>query len=363
MGQPMKKGVALLILLGAAAILPLALEARFLVRREAVRSLTDEKASELGRHFIVGYDHVEEVLPLAEKGLIGGVFVGRRNVSTLRRDIAQLQAARRASGLPPLLVAADQEGGLVAHLSPPLPKQEPLSDLVGLPPGDRARAAWRYGYEQGLGLAALGVSVDFSPVVDLKREASFRDRHSFIARRAIAADAILAGEIAQAYAEGLRSAGIQPVAKHFPGLGRAIGDTHVERARITASLAEMETQDWLPFHKLLSDGAAFVMVGHAILEAVDPGHPASQSHAIIEDLLRRQWGYDGIVITDDLTMSAVRDHDFCRGVADSLDAGADFLLVAYDGEQYYEAMECALRAKLDGVMLARSRARMARLGL
>ena len=104
------------------------------------------RAHTLGRHFVVGYSSFDEVMPLAEKGLISGVYISRHNITgrpadALKSEIAMLQDARRIAGLPPLIVAADQEGGIVSHLSPPLSALPSLSTLADLPPNIRAKRA------------------------------------------------------------------------------------------------------------------------------------------------------------------------------------------------------------------------------
>ncbi|WP_246659752.1 glycoside hydrolase family 3 N-terminal domain-containing protein [Methylosinus sporium] len=129
------------------------------------------------------HESVGEVAPLAARGLIGGIFVTHRNAAgrsldQLRDEIAQPQRLRRDAGLPPLIVAADQEGGIVSHLSPPLPAHAPLSDLAGLPPNVRRAKARKAGEALGAELADLSVTVDFAPVVDLR----------FFERRADASD-------------------------------------------------------------------------------------------------------------------------------------------------------------------------------
>ncbi|MGE5476681.1 MAG: glycoside hydrolase family 3 N-terminal domain-containing protein [Bacteroidales bacterium] len=333
----------------AALAAVLVADAEFMLRKRAVLAENGAEAQLLGRHFLVGYTRVEDVAPLAAKGLIGGIFVTRRNSGTkLRRDIAELQDLRRANGLPPLVVAADQEGGIVSHLSPLLPAMPPLADIAALPAAERADAARRYGYVQGRGLASVGVSVNFSPVVDIKRDRLRWDVNSLIAKRAIAADPALVAEVAAAYAEGLRSAGVAPTLKHFPGLGRVQADTHHVRTRLGASVEELEATDWLPFRQVLAGGQAQVMVGHTVVEAVDPDRPASRSRKVVEGLIRQKWGFGGVVLTDDLTMPSVLHHGFCEAVTGALEAGVDLLLITYDGDQYYRAMECGLKALRDG---------------
>lgn len=358
-----RRRVGLSIVWGAALAATVIAEAVFALGMRAVLAETGPEAVELGRHFLVGYTRVEDVAPLAARGLIGGIYVTRRNVSPkLRRDIAELQDLRRANNLPALVVAADQEGGIVSHLSPLLPAMQPLANLAGLPPGERRDAARGYGYVQGSGLASLGVSMNFSPVVDLKRDRPQWDLNSLIAKRAIAADPEVVAEVAQAYGEGLRSAGVMPTLKHFPGLGRVRADTHHVRTQVSTSEEELDATDWLPFREVLTKTRAQVMVGHTIMTAIDPDRPASLSRKVIDGLIRGRWGFNGIVLTDDLTMPSILRHGFCDAVADALNSGADLLLVTFDGDQLYRAMECGLGAwrsgRLDMAALERSRARL-----
>jgi beta-N-acetylhexosaminidase len=325
----------------------------------------------LGRHFVIGYDSAEQVEPLVATGLVGGVVVNRHNVRNrsegqVHDEIAHLQAVRYSAGLPGLIVAADQEGGTVSHLSPMLAPMPPLSAIAGLP--DMAMAARAYGQAQGRGLAELGVNVDFSPVLDLKPvQRPVLDRTSLIGDRAISADPNVVGAIGSAYAQGLADAGVIPTAKHFPGLGRIRVDTHLFSTATDAQKSELERTDWIPFRRVLTDSGAFLMLGHVTLRAIDPDNPASHSWRVAHDLIRGEWGYRGILITDDLVMGAIYHHGFCKAVVDGLNAGVDLLLIAYDGQQYYRAMACALdalhRGEIDRAALEDSARRLNRLRL
>jgi beta-N-acetylhexosaminidase len=316
--------------------------------RLAVMSAADADIAVLGRHFVIGYDSAEQVGPLVVAGLVGGIVVNRHNVRNrtegqVHDEIAHLQAVRHGAGLPDLIVAADQEGGTVSHLSPMLAPMPPLSAIAVLP--DIATAARAYGKAQGRGLAELGVNVDFSPVLDLKpAHRAVLDRTSLIGERAISADPNVVGAVGSAYARGLADAGVIPTAKHFPGLGRIRVDTHLFSAATGAQKSELERTDWIPFRRVLSDSGAFLMLGHVTLDAIDPDNAASHSRRIVYDLIRGEWGYRGILITDDLVMGAIYHHGFCKAVVDGLNAGVDLLLIAYDGQQFYRAMSCALDA-------------------
>src|SRR5882757_10719995 len=148
----------------------------FELRKRNILQTEATQAHSLGQHFIVGYSSFPEVAALAERGLIAGIYITKHNVGgtnaeMLKSEISALQDKRRAAGLPPLIVAADQEGGIVSHLAPPLTKLPSLSTLASLPPDIRAEKAREFGRVHGQELAALGVNLNLAPVLDLRPEA------------------------------------------------------------------------------------------------------------------------------------------------------------------------------------------------
>ena len=341
----------------------------FYVRKQTVLHAEGNRALELGRHFIVGYPSFDEIAPLAAKGLIGGIYVTRHNIEgrtadALRSEIASLQALRSAAGLAPLIVAVDQEGGIVSHMSPPLTSVPALATLSALPPAERTSKAEAAGRTHGRELAALGITLNFAPVVDLLRAEAPNplDFNSFISRRAIADDPEVVTDIALAYVRGLEASGVEATVKHFPGLGRVREDTHHFRGGIDAPVAELEASDWRPFRDVLERSSAYLMVGHVAVTAIDPDRAASHSKRVIDGVIRHGWGYQGIIVTDDLVMGPIYEHGVCTSVTQALNAGADLLLVAYDGLQFYRIYDCALNASIDGrldeAMLQASLARL-----
>jgi beta-N-acetylhexosaminidase len=346
-------------------------ETSFEMRKWRVLNAEDARAKLLGRHFVVGYSSFDEVARLADKGLVSGIYITKHNVQgtggtadALRSEISALQQRRRAAGLPPLTVAADQEGGIVSHLSPLLTALPALASLATLPSDVQARKAEEFGRIHGHELAALGVTQNFAPVLDLRPE--FRrnpfDFHTLIGERAIASDPAVVSNIALAYASGLEASGITATVKHFPGLGRLRTDTHHFTASLDTPREVLEASDWRPFRDVLAGTNAQLMVGHVNLAAIDPDRPASHSRAVIDGLIRKQWNYQGVIITDDLVMGAIYGHDVCTAVVEALNAGVDLLLVAYDGAQFYRIFGCALDAaaagKLDLATLRESDARL-----
>jgi beta-N-acetylhexosaminidase len=368
------RGVAgrLLIMLWCLPLLLMsAAHLRFELRRHDVLGAGAAEARRLGPHFMVGYSSFPEVARLAEQGLIGGIYITRHNIrgrtaDALRAEIAALQDKRRAAGLPPLIVAADQEGGIVGHLSPPLTKVPALATLAELAPEVRQAKAEEFGRIHGRELAGLGVNLNLAPVLDLKSPVRRNrlDFHTLIGQRAIASDPAAVGEIASAYVRGLEASGVGATLKHFPGIGRVRTDTHHFSANLDAPVDELEASDWRPFREVLANSHSALMVGHVTLTAVDPDRAASHSRRVVEGIIRDKWNYQGVVMTDDLVMGAIYQHDVCKAVVEAMNAGVDLLLVAYDGAQFYRIFDCALvgsrQGKLDTAMLRTSEARLAR---
>ncbi|MHC2333069.1 beta-N-acetylhexosaminidase [Bradyrhizobium sp. USDA 4454] len=343
----------------------------FELRKQRVLQTEPVLARSVGQHFIIGYRSFDEVAPLVENGFIAGIYVTQRNIvgrtaGDLKAEIATLQAKRRAAGLPPLTVATDQEGGIVSHLAPPLTRLPALASLADLPPDQRKAKAREFGRIHGGDLASLGINLNFAPVLDLRPEAKHNrlDFNTLINQRAISDDPAKVSAIARAYIDGLESAGVNATVKHFPGLGRVRADTHHFTADLDTPLGELEATDWRPFRDVLATTGARLMVGHVALSALDPGRPASHSKAVVDGLIRKIWNYQGIVMTDDLVMGAIYQHDVCTAVVEALNAGVDLLLVAYDGLQFYRlfacATEAAARGALDAAMLRDSETRLRR---
>ncbi len=345
--------VATIILAAAALACTAFLEGRFWWERARLFAAEPERVARLGRHFIVGYRDPAAIDALLERRAIAGVFVSARNFTgqtadTVGRQIAAWQNLRRSQGLPPLLVTTDQEGGVVSRLSPPLPRQPPLATTAAQ--RDRNNAAYAYGLSQGRALASLGINLNFAPVVDLDFGLlNANDRYTRIHQRAISDDPAIVIEVARHYCRGLAAATVHCTLKHFPGIGRVFSDTHIGPAELQATIAELEQRDWIPFRALMPS-AGYMMVGHARLAALDPERPASLSNVVINGLLRRNWGYDGILITDDFAMRAVYGRPsglFGAGV-EALNAGIDLILVSYDPDLYFDIMNGLLRADRDG---------------
>ena len=341
-------------------------------QRQRLRVLGADRAQLrlAGAHFIIGFDAFQKIRPLAASGAIAGIYLTRRNVAGLsvqqiRARMDALQTLRQQAGLTPLIVAADQEGGLVSHLSPPLPSQPPLATLVGAAVSrrDLARSTAAYARRQAAWLVSAGVNLNLSPVVDLPADGAWLQGSTRLQRRAIADDKETVAEMAQVYCRSMNHAGVWPTLKHFPGLGQVAEETHRQGGNLDLPLDALSVRDWVPFRQVIAHTQAFLMLGHVRLRQVDAQHLVCTSPAVIQEILRHQWHFNGILITDDLDMGAVRQSGgIGRTAVQALNAGVDLLLISYDGRQYYPAMAAVLDAleqgDLDLGRLAQSRRRL-----
>ncbi|MCB1527644.1 MAG: glycoside hydrolase family 3 protein [Hyphomicrobiaceae bacterium] len=342
-------------------------------KKAAVLAAPPELLKQIGRHVIVGYHTAQQLTPLLDRGALGGVFVTKRNARHrtkfhLKKELYGFKKRASDAGQKAFWLATDQEGGSVSRLSPPLPYQRSLQRAISkLETSDERRAAVAaYATKQAKELAGLGINLNFAPVADVNHHTrTIHDRHTRIRRRAIAEDPDVITNVARTYCNALSKEKIRCTLKHFPGLGRAIHDTHITSARLKASRDELAKSDWIPFRQVLSDTNAFVMVGHQHVDSIDKERPASTSSRIIQKLLRDSWNYDGVVITDDLAMGAIARH-YTGGVRqaaiDALNAGADLVLIGNGGEQAYEVLYALILAheqkRLNREKLAASDARL-----
>ncbi|HEX4259807.1 MAG TPA: beta-N-acetylhexosaminidase [Acetobacteraceae bacterium] len=268
---------------------------------------------------VAGLTLLAEEAALLRRAEPAGVILFGRNVADPAQLAALVAELRRV--LPEgAVLLVDQEGGRVARLRPPHWRAHPPAAAIGArfaaDPAAGLRAAWLTGALIGLDCAAAGFDVACAPVLDLAHPGA----HSVIGDRAFGADPRAVARLGGALAAGLLAAGIQPVAKHAPGHGRALADSHEELPVVAASdLAD----DVMPFTE--NAGLPWMMTAHIVYAAVDPAHPATLSARVIAGMVRRRIGFDGVLVTDDLSMRALAGPPAASAVA-ALAAGCDLAL-------------------------------------
>ena len=232
-----------------------------------------------------------------------GFILFARNCETPDQVRALTAALRDAAGQPDALVLIDQEGGRVARLRPPHWRLPPAAGAFGRgwrrDPVRAMAAAEANASLMGLDLIALGIDVDCAPVLDL----GLPETTAAIGDRAFAADPAIIAALGRAVVDGLLAAGVLPVIKHIPGHGRATVDSHEALPMVSAPLDLLERTDFVPF-KLLAD-LPWAMTGHVLFGAIDPEACITVSARGVQQVIRGHIGFDGLLLSDDLSMQAL----------------------------------------------------------
>ena len=272
-----------------------------------------------------------------------GFILFGRNIKTPDQVRRLVRALRATVGRPDAPVLVDQEGGRVQRFAAPHWRSYPPALAYGRLAADPAtrREMARLGARLiAHDLASLGVNVDCAPVLDVRAPGS----HDIIGDRAYGEDPDEVAFLARAAAEGLIAGRVLPVIKHIPGHGRAKADSHLRLPVVKASLKALEKQDFAPF-RALSD-MPMAMTAHVVYAAVDPERPATTSPIVIKTVIRESIGFDGLLISDDLSMNALTGDLRSRAEA-ALAAGCDIVLHCNGGLSEMKAVAAATHALSD----------------
>ena len=233
-----------------------------------------------------------------------GFILFKRNIATPSQVLALTSELREIVGRDDAPVLIDQEGGRVQRMGPPhwpaYPPGRAYGAMAGNDPSYRREIARLGARLIAHDLRAVGIDVDCVPVLDVPVAGA----HDVIGDRAYGRDAETVAVLGRAAAEGLIAGGVLPVIKHIPGHGRAGADSHHDLPVVTASREELERQDFVPFRHLADMPLA--MTAHVVYTALDPERPATTSPVIISDIIRGHMRYDGLVMSDDLSMNALQ---------------------------------------------------------
>ena len=272
---------------------------------------------------------------------VGGIILFDRNMESkdqVKSLITDINKTSKSAGLTPLFIGIDQEGGAVARMEDQLIKVPPAEEL-GKEPIEQAVSLAK---QSGTELKDLGFNINFAPVADLGLTygRSFSTNPDDVVRYASA--------VGKAYDE----AGLWYSYKHFPGIGKTDVDLHADTSVVPVSKETLLNEDTKVFVDLIKQSKPntyAIMVSHAMYPQIDPDHPSSLSKAIITDWLRKDMGYNGVVVTDDMDMGALAKHyTFGDMAVQSILAGSDILLVCHEYEHMQEAYNGLMKAVKDG---------------
>jgi len=308
----------------------------------------------IGQRLMLAFRAKEELSPEIRKAIQkfkpGGVTLFRShnidNPQQVKHLTALLQDAAHRAGLPPLLIAVDQEGGqlmTIGNGTTSLPGNMALGAAGSV---DLSR---RSGEVLGRELAAMGINVNYAPCCDV----NLNPNNPVIGIRSFGEDPSMVAELASAMVSGIQSAGVAACAKHFPGHGDTASDSHVGLPVVPHSLDRLRKVEFVPFQSAIRAGAKMVMTAHLALPAIDGSNapPATLSPAVLKNLLREQLGFQGVIITDAMDMYAISQGEALGlNAVRAAAASADLLLITTNPNDQSLVRESLLRAAKDGTL-------------
>nr|WP_295901426.1 beta-N-acetylhexosaminidase [uncultured Bdellovibrio sp.] len=303
----------------------------------------------IGQHFFIGVSG--HALTADEKKFIvenniGGVCLFGRNVADPKQvhDLcAEIQSLRHKQvDKAPLFIGIDMEGGRVHRLKPPFTVWPPLRTLGDL---DAPTVSFHFANKMGQELKSVGINLDFAPCVDVFTNPA----NTVIGDRSISSDPEMVAKHASALVRGYIKSDIITCAKHFPGHGNTVIDSHEDLPVENVDMARLESCELIPFKKTFKARVDMVMTSHIKFPKIDPEWPVTLSETFIQKIIRDECRYRGLIITDDLGMKAMTKHYGIEEVpVRALRAGVDLLLYCNDPEVPPQAFEAVLEATAQG---------------
>ena len=288
-------------------------------------SLT-EKIGQLIIAGIDSYENDEHSKELIEKYKVGGFILLGQNIKNTKQtlDLINSLKASNSKNKIPLFFGIDEEGGRISRLPKEFAKL-PTNKVIG--EKNSSSLSYSIGSILGQEIKAFGFNMNFAPVLDVNSNA----KNPVIGDRAFGNNVDVVSKLGIQTMKGIQSQNIIAGVKHFPGHGDTSVDSHVGLPVVNNDLNRLKSLELIPFSKAIENGADVVMVAHILLPKIDKDNPATFSKAIITDVLRNYLYYDGVVITDDMTMGAiVNNYHIGEAAVKSLNAGSDIILVCHE---------------------------------
>jgi beta-N-acetylhexosaminidase len=303
------------------------------------------QAGQLAIAGFAGQSIPADLKSLARQFDLGGIIYFARNIDSPQQVAELSREAHELTRELPLWISVDQEGGRVARLKSPFTEWPPMQTLGRS--GDEALAG-RFARALAAELKAVGVSMDYTPVLDVLTN----PKNPVIGDRSLAERAEEVARLGSVIIRTLQDEGIAASGKHFPGHGDTSVDSHFELPLVEHPPDRLEAIELVPFKAAIAAGVASIMTAHILIPALDTERPATLSPAIVDGLLKRRLGYDGLVLSDDLEMKAISGR---YGMEDAtvmaIAAGCDAVLMCgQDPHQQARAIEAVIRAVENGTV-------------
>ncbi|HLJ48320.1 MAG TPA: glycoside hydrolase family 3 protein [Bryobacteraceae bacterium] len=314
-------------------------------------AITLEQAA--GQQFLLSFQGKQrpprELIQILRRQHVGGIVLFRAknmgSLDDLRGLTEALQAEAAKAGQPPLLIAADQEGGQLMAIG----DATPFPGNLALGATRSEKLAYLVGQALGREVSAVGINVDFAPVCDVNNN----PRNPVVGTRSFGENPALVGRLSAAMVKGLQRSGVAASAKHFPGHGDTSSDSHHGAPVLPHDLKRLQRIELPPFRSAIAAGVRLIMTAHIVLPALN-GHsesPATLSPQILRGLLRRKLGFEGLIVTDALDMHAMdQGAGLPIDVITALNAGADLLIFNHDLGRLETVFTSVLQALRRGLL-------------
>ncbi len=314
---------------------------------EQIRELT--LSEKIGQMLMVGVEGLavnRHIKNLIRQYHVGGFILYRENIENTNQTLSFLNELKASNAVNeiPLFLSVDQEGGKVSRMPEEYAKF-PANQAIGKI--NQPEFSFRIGALLAEQIKSVGFNMNYAPVLDINSN----PQNPVIGDRSYGSGEEVVSKLGVQTMLGIQSRKVVPVIKHFPGHGDTSVDSHLELPAVNKTLSQLEKFELLPFAAAIKNHADVVMIAHILLPHLDPDHPASFSKSIITGLLREEMQFDGVVITDDMTMGGIVKHyDIKEAAVLSILAGSDVIMVAHGYETAVEVIKHLVSKVEDGTL-------------
>lgn len=311
--------------------------------KEKMAVMTVEE--KIGQMVIVGldgYDNNNNSQKMIEEYHVGGFILFKRNIQDSQQLLRLINSLKETNAVNkvPLFFSIDEEGGKVSRM-PGEFQNLPSSKKIG--EVDSGELSYQVGEIIGRKLNIFGFNMNFAPVMDINSNS----KNPVIGDRAFGDKADIVSKLGVQTMKGLQSQNIISVIKHFPGHGDTSVDSHIGLPVVNNDLARLKSFELLPFIQAIENNVDAIMIAHILLPKIDPINPSSLSKTVINDILRGDLGFEGVVISDDMTMGAIlENYDLGQAAVEAVNAGSDIVLVCHEFAKEVEVIN-ALREAVE----------------
>lgn len=302
----------------------------------------NEKIGQMILSGIYGTKYTEELKNLVQQYKIGGFIFYSDNLKSKQQSVKLINSLKQSNQNNPLpiLFGVDQEGGRISRL-PGNIGTIPSSAQIGKQ--NNPEFSYEIGQILGEQVKTFGFNLDFAPVLDINSN----PKNPVIGDRSFGKNASIVSKLGIQTMKGIQSENIIPVVKHFPGHGDTSVDSHLELPVVNKSYQNLKAFELIPFKNAIMQKADVVMIAHILLPKIDSKYPSSMSKKVVTNILRNDMQFNGVVMTDDMTMDAIGNHfDLAKASVKSIQAGSDIIMVAHDTNKVktvFKAIQTAVK--------------------